>query len=163
MKKFENNPIENIEWCTADRLSANSYNPNYVYMPELKLIEFSLKKQGWIQPILVTQDYEIIDGFHRWTIAKNNHWMVPVVKLNLTEPERKLLTVRINRAKGSHIAFKMSDLIKSLVHEHGLPIKQIAEEIGATKDEIELLLMDDVFKKLKIAEHEYSKAWYPKK
>ena len=88
---------------------------------------------------------------------------VPVVKMELSEPERKLLTIRINRAKGSHIAFKMSDIIKSLVNEHGMPVKQIAKEIGATKDEIELLLMDNVFKKLKIEEHEYSQAWYPSK
>lgn len=163
MIKLPDNPIDNIQWIDPNELEANTYNPNMVYPQELKLLEFSIQNQGWVQPILVNQNKEIIDGFHRWLIAKKNGWLVPIAILNLTEPERKLLTIRINRAKGSHIAFKMSDIIKSLVNEHGMPVKQIAKEIGATKDEIELLLMDNVFKKLRIEEHEYSKAWYPAK
>lgn len=163
MIKLPDNPIDNIQWIDPNELEANTYNPNMVYPQELKLLEFSIQNQGWVQPILVNQNKEIIDGFHRWLIAKKNGWLIPVAVLNLSEPERKLLTIRINRAKGSHIAFKMSDIIKSLVNEHGMPVKQIAKEIGATKDEIELLLMDNVFKKLRIEEHEYSKAWYPAK
>lgn len=163
MIKLPDNPIDNIQWIDPNELEANTYNPNMVYPQELKLLEFSIQNQGWVQPILVNQNKEIIDGFHRWLIAKKNGWLIPVAVLNLSEPERKLLTIRINRAKGSHIAFKMSDIIKSLVNEHGMPVKQIAKEIGATKDEIELLLMGNVFKKLNIEEHEYSKAWYPAK
>lgn len=161
-------PINNVEWVDVDSLTANDYNPNIVYKKELELLELSLLTQKWIQPILVTQDYVIIDGFHRAHLAKTSKKLreacggkVPVVVMNLTEPERMLLTIRINRAKGSHIAFKMSDLIKALFHEHGIPIKQIAKEIGASKVEVELLLMEDVFQKLDIENHEYSKAWYP--
>ena len=167
---IENSPINKVEWVDVDTLTANDYNPNVVYQQELKLLEFSIVTHGWIQPILITTENVIIDGFHRYMIAKSSKALrdlsggkVPVVKMELSEPERKLLTIRINRAKGSHIAFKMSDIIKSLVNEHGMPVKQIAKEIGATKDEIELLLMDNVFKKLKIEEHEYSQAWYPSK
>lgn len=171
MDKFiENSPINKVEWVDVDNLIANDYNPNVVYPQELKLLDFSIVTHGWIQPLLITTENVIIDGFHRYMIAKTSKTLrelsnskVPVVKMELSEAERKLLTIRINRAKGSHIAFKMSDIIKSLVNEHGMPIKQIAKEIGATKDEIELLLMDNVFKKLKIEEHEYSKAWYPTK
>jgi len=87
---------------------------------------------------------------------------VPVVVMHLTEPERMLLTIRINRAKGSHIAIKMSDIIKALVNEHGMPVKDICKEIGATKDEIELLMMENVFKKHNVdKESKYSKAWVP--
>ena len=53
-------------------------------------------------------------------------------------------------------------LIKKSVDEFDLPIDYIAENIGATKQEIELLLMDNVFKKLDIENHKYSKAWIPK-
>ena len=89
---------------------------------------------------------------------------VPCVKMELTEPERMLLTVRINRAKGSHIAIKMSDLIKRLVNDWGMPLDEIARQIGATRDEVDLLLMDDVFKKLNInKETKYSKAWVVRK
>jgi len=171
MNKFlQNSPITNVEWVEVDSLSANDYNPNVVFKQEMKLLEFSIITHGWIQPILITADNIIIDGFHRYTLAKTSpelrklsDGLVPVVRMQLDEAARKLLTIRINRAKGSHIAIKMSDIIKSLVNDHGLPVKEIAREIGATKDEVELLLMENVFKKLDIENHQYSKAWYPSK
>lgn len=164
-------PISNVEWINASELSANDYNPNVVYNHEMKLLKFSLLKQGWIQPILVTQDYEIIDGFHRATLAKTDKdvkamtkQLVPVVVMNLSEPDRMLLTIRINRAKGSHIAVRMSDVIKSLVNDYGMKVEAICKEIGATKDEVELLLMDNVFKQKGIDEStKYSNAWVPNK
>jgi len=162
-------PISNVEWVDVEKLSANDYNPNVVYSKEMELLKFSLLKQGWIQPILVTQDFVIIDGFHRASLAKADKDVaamtggkVPVVIMQLTEPERMLLTIRINRAKGSHIAIKMSDIIKALVNEHGMPVPDICKEIGATKDEIELLMMENVFKKHNVdKESKYSKAWIP--
>ena len=56
----------------------------------------------------------------------------------------------------------MSDIIKSLINEHGMSVKDICKEIGATKDEVDLLMMDDVFKALDIENKEFSKAWYPR-
>lgn len=164
-------PISNVEWIDVEKLSANDYNPNVVYTHEMNLLKFSLLKQGWIQPILVTQDYVIIDGFHRSTLARKDKQVqkmtngkVPVVIMKLSEPERMLLTIRINRAKGSHIAVKMSDIIKTLVHDYGMNTDTIRKEIGATKDEVELLLMDNVFKSKGINEKtKYSKAWIPNK
>lgn len=161
-------PISKVNWVEVDKLKANDYNPNVVFNQELKLLKTSLLKSGWIQPILVTQEFEIIDGFHRATLTKTDNdlraltgGLVPVVIMELTEAERKCLTIRINRAKGSHIAIKMSDIIHSLVEEHSMTIPEICKEIGATKQEVELLLMDNVFKALDVEHKDYSKAWYP--
>lgn len=65
-------PIDSIEWIDAELLTANDYNPNVVLRHEFRLLEHSLLKNGWIQPILVTQDNVIIDGFHRVTLAKTS-------------------------------------------------------------------------------------------
>jgi hypothetical protein len=118
---------------------------------------------------LITQDKVIIDGFHRYNLVKHSKKVreltdgkVPCAILNLSEPERMMLTVRINRAKGSHMAIKMHDLVTSLIEDHGISQEEVAKGIGATKQEVDLLLMENVFKKLKIPEHKYSKAWYPK-
>ena len=153
-----------------NKLTANDYNPNVVFTKEMELLKLSIMKQGWIQPILVTQDNVIIDGFHRSTIAKTDmdvfkltKGKVPCVIMDLTEPERMLLTIRINRAKGSHIALKMSDLVKRLVNDYCVPPSQICEEIGATKDEVDLLMLENVFNKFGIDKSsEYSKAWVPR-
>ena len=161
-------PIERIQWLDAELLTANSYNPNCVYNQELKLLEHSLLTSGWIQPILVTQDYEVIDGFHRWSLTRMSPKVkaltdgkVPCCVMELTEPERMMLTIRINRAKGSHIAVKMHEIVAKLVEEHGVAKQDVAKGIGATTAEVDLLVMDGVFKKLDIQNHKYSKAWYP--
>lgn len=167
--KIEDMPISNVEWINVEDLTANDYNPNVVFKAEMNLLKFSIMKNGWIQPILVTQNNVIIDGFHRATLAKSDKQVrelaggrVPVVRMNLTEPERMLLTIRINRAKGSHIAVKMSSIIKQLIRDYGIPVDKICKEIGATKDEVTLLQMDDVFKQKGINEEStYSKAWIP--
>lgn len=163
-------PLSKIQWIDVNKLKANDYNPNVVLTNELKLLQLSMLKNGWIQPVLVTQDYDIIDGFHRSTLCKINKDInkmtdgkVPCVVLNLSKPERILLTVRINRAKGNHIALKMNKLIQELINTYGLSKKYVAENLGATEREIELLLYDDVFDKYKLTEETlYSEAWKPK-
>lgn len=169
--KIEEMPISKVQWVDVEKLTANDYNPNVVFSKEMELLKLSILKNGWIQPILVTHEFVIIDGFHRASLAKADKQVkaltggkVPVVIMELNEAERMLLTIRINRAKGSHIAIKMSDLIKKVVNDYGMPIDEICRQIGATKDEIELLLMNDVFKKFDITkETKYSKAWVPNK
>jgi hypothetical protein len=79
--------------------------------------------------------------------------------MDLSEAERMLLTIRINRAKGNHIAIKMHDIIKKLIDEHNITVEYIIKSIGATKDEINLLYKDGVFDALNIKEHKYSRAW----
>lgn len=162
-------PISRIQWIPVDELSANDYNPNFVLTKELELLKFSLLAQGWIQPILVTQDKVVIDGFHRSSLCRTDNQvremtggLVPCCVMELTEPDRMMLTVRINRAKGVHSAVKMHEMVSKLFHEHKLTIKQICAGLGATKDEVDLLLKENVFKKLEVEKHEYSRAWEPK-
>lgn len=169
--KIDDMPISNIQWADVDKLQANDYNPNVVLSKEMELLKLSILKNGWIQPVLVTQNYVIIDGFHRASLCKFDKKVraltdgkIPVVMMQLSEPDRMLLTIRINRAKGNHVAIKMSSLIKQLVKDYGISIEEIMRQIGATKDEVELLLMDDIFKKYNInKETKYSKAWIPNK
>lgn len=160
MKKLPS-PIENIEWRDPNTLTANDYNPNVVFTKEMRLLEFSLNRQGWIQPILINKDGVIIDGFHRHTIAKRNGWLVPCAVLDIDDVERRLLTVRINRAKGSHIAIRMSELIQGLLAD-GVPRETIAQEIGGDLAEVDLLAKKDVFEKFNLDNHAYSRSWIPR-
>ena len=167
---FNNEPISQIKWVDARNLKANDYNPNVVLNQELKLLEFSILKQGWIQPILVSDDGEIIDGYHRYWLSTHSDaiiekygYQVPVVSLDLDIVERMLLTIRINRAKGNHIAFKMHEIVYRLLNDFHIPPERVAEEIGASKKEIDLLSKKDVFEALDIEHYEYSKAWEPKR
>lgn len=159
-------PVERIKWRDAETLNANDYNPNVVIDQEMKLLEYSILKSGWIQPILISEDGVIIDGFHRYYLSLNSSKLrerykgqVPCVVMDIDEKERMMLTIRINRAKGNHIAAKMADIIKQLINEHGCSIKEVAEGIGAKKPEIDLLLKEGVFDAKNIKEYKYSQAW----
>lgn len=162
-------PITTILWVPADELDANGWNPNRVHKPELRLLEHSLLSTGWVQPILVNPQGLIIDGFHRWRLSQDSkrvrerwHGKVPVAVLDLDRGQSMLLTVRINRAKGTHVAVQMSQIVHELLEEHGYSVEHIARELGATKAEVELLAQDGVFTAKNIAKHAYSPAWYPK-
>ena len=163
---YKQDPISNVKWISVDELDANDYNPNVVLNQELRLLEFSLLKNGWIQPILVSKDNIIIDGYHRSFLSRTSKKVrekydskVPCVVMDITEAERMLLTIRINRAKGNHVAIKMHEIITELVDKHKLTFEEIMEGIGCTKQEVELLYKKGVFDALNIKEHKYSKAW----
>lgn len=161
-------PVENIKWIDCDSLKANHYNPNRVMNAEMNLIERSILRTGWIQPILVNKNNTIIDGFHRWTLSRLStqlrekyHGKVPCAVLDVSDAEAMVITVRINRAKGTHLAFRMSEYIRELLTKHKMPIDDLAKDIGATIEEVELLMRADVFERKDVSNWAYSEAWFP--
>lgn len=162
-------PIENIQWRSAEELIANSYNPNVVMNQELKLLERSLLRTGWVQPILISRDNIIIDGFHRTMLSRTSdkvkaRWggKVPCAVLDIDRGQAMVMTIRMNRAKGTHVAVRMSLIVRELIDIHHYDPQEVAIEIGATGDEVELLRQDGVFKMKNIEDYAYSRAWYPK-
>lgn len=161
-------PIANVQWLDPLTLKANDYNPNRVHKPEWKLLEHSILSTGWVQPILTDRELNIIDGFHRWRMSQDSKkvaeltgGLVPVAVLDVDRPTAMVMTIRMNRAKGSHVAVNMSAIAKELVHEHGIAPEVVATEIGGTVDEVNTLLMDNIFELRGIGNWKYSNAWYP--
>jgi hypothetical protein len=163
-----NDPIDNMIWRPSATLNANHYNPNVVFTPELKLLEHSILESGWIFPIVISSSLIIIDGFHRWRLSQDSRAMqerwfeeVPTVMIECSDAEAMMITIRMNRAKGTHVAVRMSSVIQSLVIDHGLTVEEIGKGIGAKKDEVLLLMDGDIFKHRKLDKYQYSKAWIP--
>lgn len=161
-------PIENIKWIQADELVSNDYNPNVVMNAELRALELNIVKIGWVQPVIITSDNTIIDGFHRTMLSKESkklkeiyNGLVPCVVFDVPRDEAMILTVRMNRAKGSHVALKMSEMIRELIDKHKWTNKAIAHALGASSKEIDLLYQESVFKMKNIKDYKYSNAWYP--
>lgn len=161
-------PISAIEWRDATSLDINDYNPNVVFTPELKLLERSLLLTGWVQPVLITKDGTIIDGFHRTMLSRDSdavkaRWggKVPCAILDVSRPEAMILTIRMNRAKGTHVAVAMAKIVQELVQVHHYDPQEIGIEMGMGKEEVDLLCQEGVFKMKNIEGYRYSKAWYP--
>ena len=145
-------PVDNIRWVPSDAVRANSYNPNFVAPPELKLLKVSLLEDGWTQPLVVrpldagerteATEWELVDGFHRWLLSGDpdvramTGGMVPIAPVADTPEENRMMsTIRHNRARGSHHVLKMADIIVTL-SEAGLSDDQIIDLLGMDNEEV---------------------------
>ena len=106
--------------------------------------------------------------FHRVRLAQDSAALrkryggkVPCAVIDVPRDKAMVLTIRMNRAKGSHVAVRMSEIVRELIDVHHADPQEVAIEIGATKDEVDLLYQEGVFKMKNIADYRYSKAWYP--
>jgi len=140
-------PVYNVLAVPVDKIRANSYNPNSVASPEMKLLETSIWEDGYTMPVvcyyLPEEDiYEIVDGFHRYTTLKTSQriferekGMLPVVVIKKDINDRMASTIRHNRARGSHSIELMSNIVAELT-ESGMSDEWIIKHIGMDKDEL---------------------------
>ncbi len=140
-------PVYNIISVPIEKISPNTYNPNTVAPPEMKLLYDSIKEDGYTMPIVCyysaeDDQYIIVDGFHRYRvmleyedIREREGGMLPVAVINKSLDNRMASTIRHNRARGSHDVDLMSNIIKEL-HELGRSDEWISKHLGMDKDEI---------------------------
>jgi ParB-like chromosome segregation protein Spo0J len=140
-------PVYNVIAVPLEKIRANSYNPNAVAPPEMKLLETSIWEDGYTMPVvcyyLPDEDiYEIVDGYHRYTTLKTSdrirereNGMLPVVVIDKDQSNRMASTIRHNRARGSHSIELMSNIVSELV-QSGMSDAWILRHIGMDKDEL---------------------------
>ena len=164
-------PVYNIISVPIEKINPNTYNPNSVAPPELKLLYDSIKEDGYTMPIVCyysKQDdtYIIVDGFHRYRIMLDHKdiyeregGMLPVAVIDKPIDQRMASTIRHNRARGSHNVDLMSNIIKEL-HELGRSDAWISKHLGMDKDEIlrlkQVTGLTQLFKDV-----DFGSAWIP--
>lgn len=140
-------PVYNVIPVPIDKIQANSYNPNHVAPPEMKLLYESIKDDGYTMPIvcyyLKDEDmYEIVDGYHRYTTMLNHkdiyereNGMLPVSIIDKPIQDRIASTVRHNRARGTHDVDLMVNIVSEL-KESGMSDAWVMKNIGMDADEL---------------------------
>lgn len=140
-------PVYNVQAIPVEKIRANAYNPNRVAPPELKLLEKSIWEDGYTQPIVCyyiedEDAYEVVDGYHRYTILKNSkriyereRGLLPVVVIEKDKNNRMASTIRHNRARGSHDIDLMVSIVADLT-EAGMSDQWIMKNIGMDADEL---------------------------
>lgn len=140
-------PVYNVKAVPLEKIQANSYNPNSVAPPEMKLLYQSIKEDGYTMPVvcyyLPDKDmYEIVDGFHRYTIMmrhkdiyQRENGKLPVVVIEKDESNRMASTIRHNRARGSHSIELMVNIVAEL-NKAGMSDAWIMKNIGMDADEL---------------------------
>ncbi len=161
-------PVDTIIWIPVEKIQANTYNPNKVATPEMKLLYESIKSDGYTQPIVAYKlpdgKYEIVDGFHRNRVGREfkdikarikNYLPLSIIDKPLDE--RMGSTIRHNRARGTHQIRSMSDIVLDLVRE-GWDDAKISLKLGMDMDEVLRLKQISGLKEA-FSNHEFSKSW----
>lgn len=164
-------PVYHVISVPIDKIEPNSYNPNAVAPPEMRLLYDSIKEDGYTTPIVCYYDnrrdkYIIVDGFHRYRVMldypdiyRREGGMMPVSVINKPLDQRMASTIRHNRARGSHDVELMSNIIQEL-HEIGRSDAWISKHLGMDRDEIlrlkQITGLTELFR-----DKEFGKAWVP--
>lgn len=140
-------PVYNIKAVPIEKIQANSYNPNSVAPPEMKLLYKSILEDGYTMPIVCyyledIDKYEIVDGFHRYTVMLDHEDIydreggkLPVSIIDKPISDRMASTIRHNRARGSHSIELMTNIVSDLI-ESGMSDAWILKNIGMDADEL---------------------------
>ncbi len=164
-------PVYNVISVPINKIKPNTYNPNAVAPPEMKLLYESIKEDGYTMPIVCYYSrendiYVIVDGFHRYRIMlehadiyEREKGMLPVSVIRKPIDQRMASTIRHNRARGSHNVDLMSNIVKEL-QEMGRSDAWISRHLGMDRDEIlrlkQITGLMTMFKDVK-----FGKAWQP--
>ncbi|GAF88777.1 unnamed protein product, partial [marine sediment metagenome] len=123
-------------------------NPNVMTKKQHRRLKTSLKKYGFIVPIITNKNLLIADGEQRWTIAKElDMKQVSVIRLPVEDVDRRLLRQVLNKLKGEHeliadahefekiIAAGRKDDLKHLLALSDNQLERYLQEIRETKEE----------------------------
>lgn len=140
-------PVYNVISVPVEKVRANCYNPNRVAPPEMRLLEISIWEDGYTMPCVCyyikDEDmYELVDGFHRFTVLKTSQriyqrekGLLPIVVINKDISNRMASTIRHNRARGSHTIDLMCEIVSEL-NKSGMSDEWIMKNIGMDRDEL---------------------------
>lgn len=168
---FKNEPVDCVQWVSADSVVANDYNPNSVAPPEMKLLEHSIVQDGYTQPIVAWKrednSYEVVDGFHRNRVGKESlivrgrvKGFLPLVVINQSRADtgnRMASTIRHNRARGKHRVDAMAEIVMDLKRRNWSDEK-IGQELGMDPDEVLRLCQITGLAEM-FADRQFSEAW----
>lgn len=167
---FKSEPVDFVRWVKNDLVKANDYNPNAVAPPEMKLLELSIKSDGYTQPIVSwphDEMIEVIDGFHRHRVGKESKEIservlgyLPIVAINECQKgqnDRVASTIRHNRARGKHKVEAMSEIVVDLKRRNWSN-KKIAIQLGMDQDEVLRLSQISGLAEM-FADKDFSEAW----
>ena len=140
-------PVYQVISVPVGKIEPNTYNPNTVAPPEMKLLYESIREGGYTMPIVCYYDksrdmYIIVDGFHRYRVMleypdiyEREDGRLPVSVIEKPLDHRIASTIRHNRARGNHDVDLMSNIVKEL-HDLGRSDAWISKHLGMDRDEI---------------------------
>ena len=104
-----------IQEIKIDQLAFAEYNPREITDHDYTSLKNSIKEFGFVEPVIVNKNMEIIGGHMRVKAAKEMGLeTVPCYMVDLTPEKAKLLNLALNRINGKWDVQKLGELIVDL-------------------------------------------------
>ena len=106
----------------VDLIEPNPWNPNRVDARTMAKLRAQLRREGFVKPLIVrphpdTPDrWQLIDGEHRWRIARDDLQLaaVPCVVVSVDDRRARLMTVNLNELGGEAAPQALAELLHDL-------------------------------------------------
>lgn len=144
-----NTTIKNI--AISEITAENNIRKVDTTSKDYKTLLDSIKRNGILQPLTVNEENELINGYHRFTVAQSLKMeTVPCTVVEaLTEAESKRIAVHSNVQKRGKLS-DVVDYIKEQLTEEGRTLKEISEELGVSDKQCrEVLKIDEMPEEIK--------------
>jgi ParB-like chromosome segregation protein Spo0J len=134
-------------------LKSDGLNPNKMTKGEMEALKKSIRRYGFITPVVVNKENIIVDGEQRWQASKELKLKeIPVVAINVEEVDRRILRQVMNKLKGKHDPLLDLSEFKKIYNDEGL--KMLEELTFIEEDNLsgligsfdENMLLDDLDK-----------------
>jgi ParB/RepB/Spo0J family partition protein len=139
-----------------NQIRANSWNANFMDAQEREALKQCMHKAGPEKtlPIVVRkmfdEGYEIVDGEHRWTIAKELGWeKISVVVREADDLQARAFCVSYNKLRGRFNWFKLYDVLKNDL-DNGVNLEEAYKDALSSKELKWILSLSDLVPKARI-------------
>ena len=156
MSSSSNNHSENPERSTSDGIRLHSVrmipvgsvrldpdNPNVMSEEQMDGLRESMRRFGYLDPIVVDEEMVMADGEHRLQVYKEfGQAQIPAYVLKLSNVERRLLRQTKNKLHGEHDFQKDASELK-ILYDSG-SIGDLARLIAVPEDTLRVLASSGV-------------------
>lgn len=100
---------------SIEELILDADNPNEMKESQLVALQQNIETYGFIIPIITNKELKVADGHQRLRAAKAlGMKTVPVIRLDIDEPDRLILQQVLNKLRGTHDEIKDAEIFKKL-------------------------------------------------
>ncbi len=124
-----------IEYIQTSQLREWRRNPRVISDEQYRALAENVRKYGIVDPLIVDQQYRIVGGHQRLKVLKDlGLKTVPVVKLQLSRQDFKILNLALNKITGEWDRDKLVPLLEEFA-----PLQEL-DLTGFTRQEANLLI-----------------------
>ncbi len=87
----------------VENIKLDQTNPNEMSKIKMHGLKETIRKFGFLEPIIIDQDNVMVDGEHRFRILKDlGEKEIPVIRINASTIDKKIIRQTMNKLRGVH-------------------------------------------------------------